>query len=654
MRLKITLTLLVILLGLLVYIFYIDPWSDMTEGPAESSNVLGPLAADIDYLRIVKTSTNDEIVLSKDDKRWMLQTPHQWPANDFAIERILSQIRFLKEEVSFKVSQLEQAGSTLQDYGLDPPDLILEFGTAGTGDERFTLSIGKATATGNNLYLLSVDGEEIQVVNRNLLDSLLIEEKILRDSKVFQAGIFEVDSWNVHMRDASRTRLTRQDEVWAFETPISARADSTSVRAFLNRVLALEAVEIHETETSDLSPFGLQNPVARIVVETDQSREALNIGDLVDAANPFLRYAKREDRPAVFKMNIDFFDTLETAQTRLRDRRILSINPMAASSVSFLRGDSVYLSLLKLENGEWQVQRHDSSEGLESYPGDSQAISDALQWLSELKAVPETGFVNDAPAAIELESYGLNIRQSAIRITVPNTQNNNSEAATPTSQTIRIGDSTSNRETYIKLEDPNLKDEESNFVYQVYEDALSRIGNEMHFYRNRNIYQVPSGMAVSSLQIRLLPEDVEIFAATGDELKNTPAAVITTLLNNLKAKAYRPGGYTSDIEILGKRSPWKFKLIIETASENGQNTATAIREFEISELTGGPLLLGASEIDDMVFEFEQTFVDAFSSIVFDRAQRELPENPFVEDVSDLTSTETESVAENETEATPTP
>ncbi len=647
MRLKITLTLLVILLGLLVYIFYIDPWSNMEEGPEDNTNVLGPLAAEINYLRIVKTGTGEEIVLSKDDKRWMLEAPHQWPANDFAIERILSQIRFLKEEVSFKVSQLEQAGSSLKDYGLDPPDLTMEFGTAGTGDERFALGIGKATATGNNLYLLSVDGQEIQVVNRNLLDSLLIEEKILRDSKVFEAGIFEVDLWNVHMRNASRTRLAKRDDAWEFETPISTRADSAAVRAFLNRVLALEVSRIEQTESADLSPFGLQNPIARIVIETDQSREVLDIGDAVAESNPRIRFAKREDRSAIFQIGIDFLDTLETAQTKLRDRRILAIDPKTASSVSFLRGESVYLSLLKLENGEWQVQRHDTDQGLESHTGDSQAIAEALEWLGELKAIPDTGFVNDAPAAIELEEYGLNVRQSAIRITTLGQPNLPGEKPLPVTKTIRIGDRTSDRETYIKLED-------SEFVYRVYDDALSRIGDEMHLYRDRSIYQTPPGMAVTRLAIAKLPEGVEIFSASGDQFGNSSAAVIATLLQDLRARNFRPRGYAEQVDIMGQSSPWAYKLVAEIQPKDGQAATPLTKDFEISQLTGGPLLLGGSAQDDIVFEFEQIFIDAFTSIVFDRVKRELPATPFDDTAGEISESSGSEIAESETEAAAIP
>ena len=62
-----------------------------------------------------------------------------------------------------------------------------------------------------------------------------------------------------------------------------------------------------------------------------------------------------------------------------------------------------------------------------------------------------------------------------------------------------------------------------------------------------------------------------------------------------------------------------------TNVDEGQ-TETA--ELYISELTGGPFLVGGSTDAGAVFEFEQTFIDAFSSAVFNRVMREAPQEPF--------------------------
>ena len=55
-------------------------------------------------------------------------------------------------------------------------------------------------------------------------------------------------------------------------------------------------------------------------------------------------------------------------------------------------------------------------------------------------------------------------------------------------------------------------------------------------------------------------------------------------------------------------------------------------ELYVSELTGGPLLVGGSIDRNSVFEFRQPFIDAFSSVVFDRIKRPVPEEPFDSDL----------------------
>ena len=252
MRLKITLTLLVILLGLLTFIFYVDPWEDRLEIDPDDSNALGALAVDIDYLRISNRDSNRYLTLERLENGWMLTEPYRWPANAFAVERILTQLQFLDTKVSFDTDRLVKAGSVLSDYGLAPPELTLEFGSQGNRD---TVGVGHATEVGEHLYLLSSDSSQIHVVDRSLVDSLSIDIEDLRNPRIFRSSIFEVDSWNLQLSPANnlRTRVTKNDEQWVFETPIRTRADTLEVNTLLGKLLKLKSLRILQPTPVDLA-----------------------------------------------------------------------------------------------------------------------------------------------------------------------------------------------------------------------------------------------------------------------------------------------------------------------------------------------------------------------------------------------------------------
>ena len=114
------------------------------------------------------------------------------------------------------------------------------------------MGVGHATEVGEHLYLLSSDSSQIHVVDRGLVDSLSIDIEDLRNPRIFRSSIFEVDSWNLQLSPANnlRTRVTKNDEQWVFETPIRTRADTLEVNTLLGKLLKLKSFEDPPTYAS--------------------------------------------------------------------------------------------------------------------------------------------------------------------------------------------------------------------------------------------------------------------------------------------------------------------------------------------------------------------------------------------------------------------
>jgi len=632
MRLKITLTLLIILLGLLVYIFYIDPWKANPDGPAESTNVLGERAADMDHLSISRNGERNAITLDLENNRWMLKNPYIWPANTYAVERIINQLQFLDAEVSFETGLISQAGSTLAEYGLAPPDLTLDFGR---GDRRYTLGVGKATAVGNRLYILSVEGDRIHVVDRSLLDSLSIELEMLRDKNVFEIGIYEVESWNLQFGGAgnARTRFNRQDDDWSLETPIRARANATAVNGLLHRILAISSSNIRmPANGSELSALGLQNPEYRIAIETGTQREVLEIGIPIDLEQPSARYAKREDRPTIFEVDLEFLDILGNAQTLLRDRDVFSIDTQAATLIKFTRSNGQTFTLQKLENDDWETSLRDEVNGTIASRGDAQAIKETLEWLSAIRAVQERGFVNDAPSAIDLETYGLEVPDLQIAVTSIDPATIGSDAPLAVTETLQIGilNRDDRSERYVKLK-------ERDYVYLIYDDVFDRIGNQPTDFADRQIHRLPESQTIERIEITRLSDGANVFDQRAETDSNAFAALAGTL-KSLRADSFENDGYSETIEIAGANESWGYQLNVYTGNE------TPVFQVNISKLTGGPLLFGGLPKENKLFRFEQNFIDAFQQIIFDRVKREVPANPFPESIPAVEENEPEPAA----------
>nr|WP_246462687.1 DUF4340 domain-containing protein [Pelagicoccus albus] len=554
----------------------------------------------------------------------MLKEPYLWPANEFAVQSILTELRFLERISSFETNVFSNSGVSLPDYGLSPSQFAIQIGR---GEQRSTLHIGKPTEIGNNLYILSIDKSHVHVVNRSLLDAISINLDTLRSNRLFDIAVFEATSWNIQVREPNRDLrawFSRNGDNWVFETPIRARADSEAVNVLLNRCLSLEADSIVAPAPTNLSPYGLQNPVYRIAIESDQSREVLEIGEKISPDSEF-RYAKRESRPSVFQLRIDFLDILANAQTRLRERRIFELDVTAASTATIERRDQPPLTLQKLEDGTWELVVRDESQGIQTLSGDSKSINRLLKWLDELKAVPDTGFVNDAPSDPQKEVYGVEVPEYSITVYSNRIYGQDNPLPELKSETLLIGERTpeDRTESYVMIEGRN-------FIYATYNEIFDQIDNNPSRFKDRTVISLPAASRISKIAIeRLLDNSIvlEQEIAPDSDPESGPAK-LAGIVSNLKVEEYLTDGFTRTVPIAGRDTPWAYQLIATVSSEDADESITQQIEIFVSETTGGPLLYGGIARSNQGFRFGIDFIDTFSKLVFDRVPREKPEDPF--------------------------
>ena len=137
-------------------------------------------------------------VLERTGSEWKIVEPTQWTANYFAINRILNQLQFLEEEASFSVDEITRTGQSLADYGLEEPWIRL---TLSNEEEATELCVGNITEIGNNFYLLGPDKQNVFVINRQVIDSLLVDLSELRNRQIFTIPVFEVEALSLQINN---------------------------------------------------------------------------------------------------------------------------------------------------------------------------------------------------------------------------------------------------------------------------------------------------------------------------------------------------------------------------------------------------------------------------------------------------------------------
>jgi hypothetical protein len=634
MRTKITLFLLLLVGTLVLFIVYIEPeWDAERRFQENRLQILGAEAAEIDYLRIRTTTNTEGPELEKINGSWELTRPVRWPANPFAVNRILSQLQFLERETSFPVKDIGNSGQTLADFGLDPAEVVL---TYRSGDLAHDLKIGRVTDIGNRLYMLAPDEERIHVVNRSLLDSLNIGFEDLRSSAVFSTPVFEIHSWNLQMRSAGnlRVRLTRRGDTWIFETPIRARANRAAVESTLAQIVDLKVKAFLGEGGGDLNLLGLVNPDLRLTIEGGSSRQSVLIGNPVPGGANHEFYAKKEDNPTVFTLEIPFLDTVRTAQVVLRERRLFSLQPDELQSILITREGDESVTLQKLENGIWQVVTRGSDQVLQTMPGDQEIIRRLVDSLLWVQALPDNGFVSDAPSAADLERFGLSIPLWEVEVRArPSAQPDDTVSGAPAPETITekllIGgfEGTETDHLYAKMEGPGAP-----FVYLIRSDILRQLRSRPVSYRDRLLLQLPEGARITALRISHLGTEEVAFSAKllsdeetwetnlgslPDDTRNAAQAMVE-LLRNLESKMFLGAEFTPYVVLAGEQRPWSYLLEATIVLAGGPGSQTTPFRLYLAEVTGGTTLVAGAPELGLVFEAKQDFVDAFSTLVFDR------------------------------------
>lgn len=632
MRSKFTLLLLVLNLGVFGYILFSErPWSATEKIDENRRRVLGPEAADVASLEISATADGASdaprvVRLERRAGTWFLAAPLDWPANDFAVRRILNELQFLENETSFPVADLARNGQTLADYGLDHPRLVVTATPSAQTTSQskidngspsktpvaspFILKIGATAAVGGRLYMLSPDGGRIHVVAPSIASALDLDLAQLRSDQLFTIPVFEARALSLQSgaANSARTRLRRDQSRWVFEAPITTRAAKTPVELAVNDLNALRVARFIPAENApSAETTGLAAPRLRVTLEGNARRETLQLGlpaspagaDSVElyARLDWRAVASSAERPVLFTVNVPtaLLATLEQAQTSLREKHILDLDAARVTGLAVSSPGLPDLRIQKLDSGVWQIAA--PSAPLRADPA---VVGRLLQRLQLLEAVR---FASDAPSRPELENLGFNRPDRVVALQLASPQGPPSEIVLELAQP-GGGDAA----VYARVNGQP-------FVYAVPADTLEQIPVAARFYRDRSIISLPDTTKITRLVIRSAgaPDSAPLLDHTVSD--SPPPAAVAALLSSvrdLRAKAIVREDYPSTIPVDGVEKPWAYTLeaTLDPAGSSGPLT------LSLGERAGGATQLAGSASLGLVFTLEQPVLDALWTLLY--------------------------------------
>ena len=286
MRFKFTIFLLVANIALFAAIWELE--RDASSGAPERRAM-----APITVLEIGGKSVEKPRVLKLENNRWRIVSPIDWPANLFAVNRIINQLEFLEKETGFQAAEALKRGHGLAEYGLDDPAYVFKYGN---GEKMYSLKVGKGAPVGNRIYLFDSLSDRIVVVDREFVDGLIVDMERLRNQLVFDIPRFEVSAFSVRLPIAAspadpktnflRVGLVRDGGKWKMETPIAAAADPREVDAFLDEICRVCAMGFPQEATLSEAGFDGGTLPASVTLQGTNRRQVLLIGSKTKNGSP--------------------------------------------------------------------------------------------------------------------------------------------------------------------------------------------------------------------------------------------------------------------------------------------------------------------------------------------------------------------------------
>jgi hypothetical protein len=184
------------------------------------------------------------------------------------------------------------------------------------------------------------------------------------------------------------------DDRWQLKQPLEAKADAVKVRTLLRNLEELKAKSFVAEAASELAPYGLDHPHARIDIKLKDVVAPITVRLGQEDADKGGRYLKLAERPAVYLIDTkDAADLLKTAP-ELRDLKLLAFKARDVRKIEVSHPD---VTVVLEGDGETWTQLKPSKAKLDGYK-----IRSLLWKLEDLE------FKEEWPAAaVTPEVHGL-------------------------------------------------------------------------------------------------------------------------------------------------------------------------------------------------------------------------------------------------------
>ena len=366
--LKSTLVLVVVLAGLVAYIFFVDRKKPASGAPEVKAKAFTVDADQIEEIQI-KPASGEASRVEKTNGSWQLVEPEKTDADQGQVSNAATSLATL--EINRVV---EDNPSDLAAYGLNPPKTDVAFRVKGKKDRQHLL-LGEKTATGGDLYAKTPDQKRVFLIASYLENTFNRTPFDLRDKAALKFDQSKADGIEI-VHDGT-TALAKSGSDWTVTKPYKVRADFAGAEAVLTSLSSLQMQKIVSEEAKDLGKYGLDKPDVTVAVMSGSTRASLAVGKKEGDSV----YARDLSRPLIFTIPAATATDLEKNADTLRRKDMFDGRSFNTTRVELRRGgETLAFEKSKSKDGK-DVWKNAAGKDV-----DTAKVEDLLTKLSNIRA----------------------------------------------------------------------------------------------------------------------------------------------------------------------------------------------------------------------------------------------------------------------------
>ncbi len=381
MRLRTTLILFAVLLGLGAYVYWIE--LPHAEQESKKKNLFDFKVDDVSHLDLIYADR--EISLDRSGETWHITKPLDAKADPVAVRGVLNSISDCEVK-----KELADADSDPAIYGLDKPFVTVK---VRLGDRELpAVAVGKNTPVGFNTYIQKLDDKKVLLTNASFRSGIDKQVNDLRDKTILNFSEADVQGITLHRPDQA-LQLARKGGDWEIIKPTAYRADGGAIRSFLTTMRTMRAVDFPDSVAVD-TRYGFAEP--RLTITLALSGDPAEIDLIVGAENPDKKtefYVRRGD--TVYAVSDWVWRDLNKSIGDFRDKTLLAFDRSNLRTIEIRKSDGITTRLTGGDTQGWHVEANDAKP----------AATAINQWIGDLRELKGYEVVADEP--LSLAPFGL-------------------------------------------------------------------------------------------------------------------------------------------------------------------------------------------------------------------------------------------------------